>query len=378
MSLLALDQSQALAAHPDAKIAAKAKALLAKGGGLPDPDRQKVIDELSPIIMKGGDVAKGKEVFKAQCLKCHSHSGEGGKVGPDLTGMAAHPKSELIVHILDPSRSVEGNFLQYNVSTTDGRIFNGLLASETKTSVELLDAEGKKQTLLRDDIDELVASKKSVMPEGFEKQVPAESIADLLQFLTQRGKYLPLDLRKVATVVSTKGMFFEPDGDVERLIFADWGPKTFEGVPFALVDPQVDRVPNVILLNGPLGKIPPKMPKSVNLPVNAPAKTIHLLSGVSGWGHPVGRAGSVSMVVRIHYADGSTEDHELKNGVHFADYNGNAEVPGSKLAFRLRGQQLRYLAINPKKTDAIASIDLIKGRDQTAPIVMAVTVEGSD
>src|SRR4051795_4248610 len=103
--------------------------------------------------------------------------------------MAAHPRSELLIHILDPSRSVEGNFVQYTVSTTDGRVFNGLLASETKTSVELLDAEGKKQTLLREDIDELAASKKSVMPEGFEKQVPAQSIADLLQFLTQRGKY---------------------------------------------------------------------------------------------------------------------------------------------------------------------------------------------
>ena len=291
LTLLSLDQSQALAAHPDKKIAEKAKALLAKGGGLPDPDRQKVIEALGPIVLKGGDAAKGKEVFKNQCLKCHTHSGEGGKVGPDLTGMAAHPKSELLVHILDPSRSVEGNFLQYTVSTNDGRIFNGLLASETKTSVELLDAEGKKQTILREDIDELASSKKSIMPEGFEKQVPPESLADLLQFLTQRGKYLPLDLRKVATGVSTKGMFFEPDGDAERMIFADWGPKTFEGVPFALVDPQGDRVPNVVLLNGPLGKIPPKMPKSVSLPVNSAVKAIHLLSGSAGWGYPVGADG---------------------------------------------------------------------------------------
>ena len=58
---------------------------------------------------------------RSKCAKCHAHSGEGGKVGPDLTGMAAHPKSELIVHILDPSRSVEGNFLQYTVATRDER-----------------------------------------------------------------------------------------------------------------------------------------------------------------------------------------------------------------------------------------------------------------
>ncbi len=132
--------------------------------------------------------------------------------------MAAHPRSELIVHILDPSRSVEGNFLQYTVSTTDGRILNGLLAGETKTSIDLLDAEGKKQTILREDIEELAASKKSIMPEGFEKSVPPEGLADLLQFLTQKGKYLPLDLRKVATLTTTEGM---PFGPAERRRAAD-------------------------------------------------------------------------------------------------------------------------------------------------------------
>ena len=55
-------------------------------------------------------------------------------------------------------------------------------------------------------------------------------------------------------------------------------------------------------------------------PCNAPAKAIHLLSGVGGLGFPAGARGRVSMIVRLHYADGTTEDHELKNGVHFADY----------------------------------------------------------
>ena len=255
LSLLSLDQSQALASHPDSKIAERARALLARGGGLPDPDREKVIQALSPVVLKGGDATRGKEIFKKECAKCHTHSGEGGKVGPDLTGMAAHPKSELIVHILDPSRSVEGNFLQYTVSTIEGRVLSGLLAGETKTSIDLLDAEGKKQTLLREDIEELAASKKSIMPEGFEKSVPPEGLADLLQFLAQKGKYLPLDLRKVATLTTTEGIPFGPGGTVGRLIFEDWGPKVVDGVPFALVDPQGDRQPNAIMLGGPGGRI---------------------------------------------------------------------------------------------------------------------------
>ena len=51
------------------------------------------------------------------------------------------------------------------------------------------------------------------MPDGFEKQVSRKDLTDLLEFLTQKGKYLPLPLDKVATVVSTKGMFYSEDAD---------------------------------------------------------------------------------------------------------------------------------------------------------------------
>jgi putative membrane-bound dehydrogenase-like protein len=375
LSDLALDQRQALAVHPDKEIAAKAKKLLAAGGGLPNADRQKVLEELMPLTEKQGDVALGKLVFTAQCAKCHRHNGEGAQIGPDLTGMAVHPKHELLMHVIDPSRSVEGNFRVYTVVMEDGRVFTGLLASETKTSVELIDSEGKTHPLLRDEIEELVASPKSLMPEGFEKQVKPEEIVNLLEFLTHKGKYVPLPLDKIASVVTTRGMFYSADADAERLILSDWSPRTVEDVPFVLVDPQGDRKPNAVMLYGPTGYLPPKMPKSVSLPCNTAAKAIHFLSGVSGWGFPASGKGSVSMIVRLHYADGQTEDHELKNGEEFADYIHRVDVPGSKFAFAARGQQVRYLSVAPKRSATIESIDLVKGPDNTAPVVLAVTVE---
>ena len=213
------------------------------------------------------------------------------------------------------------------------------------------------------------------MPEGFEKQLSADDLVNLLEFLTQRGKYLPLPLDKVATAVSTRGLFYSPDAAAERLAFDDWKPKTFEGVPFHLVDPQGERVPNVILLYGPEGYLAPKMPKAVSLPCNAPAKAVHLLSGVSGWGYPYSEKGTVSMIVRLHYTDGATEDHPLQNGVHFADYIRRVDVPGSEFAFALRGQQIRYLSVKPKRAEVVKEIEFVKGPDATAPVVMAVTVE---
>ncbi|HZN60507.1 MAG TPA: glycosyl hydrolase, partial [Planctomycetota bacterium] len=372
---LLLDQKQGLAAHPRRRIAQRAQRLLAKGEGLPDPDRQKVLDELLPSAKSHGDAALGKEVYKKICSKCHVHGDEGTRIGPDLTGMAVHPKEELLTNIIDPSRSVEGNYRVYTVVTKDGRVMTGLLASETRTSVELFDSEGKKETVQRADIDQLVAGTKSLMPEGFEKQISKEELVNLLEFLAQRGKYLPIPIAKAATVSSNRGMFFSEDARAERLVFPDWTPKTFEGVPFVLVDPQDGRVPNAILLYGPNGNIPPRMPKSVRLPCNSPAKAIHMLSGVSGWGYPASEKGTVSLIVRLHFEDGSTEDHALKNGEEFADYIRRVDVPGSKFAFALRGQQIRYLAVVPTGKGTVKDLELVKGPDSTAPVVMAVTVE---
>jgi putative membrane-bound dehydrogenase-like protein len=373
---LAIDQGQRLMAHPEKELAGRSKVIFERGGRLPSPDREAVLAELVPLCEKTGDAAHGKEVFVKNCAKCHRHGGEGETIGPDLTGFVVHPKSKILEEMIDPNRSVEGNFRQYTVATTDGQVMSGLLAAETRTAIELVDSEAKRHIVLRDDIDEMIASPKSLMPEGFEKQISSEEIIDLLEFLTAKGKYVPLPIDKAATVVSTRGMFYSKDAEAERLIFPDWSPKTAFDVPFQLVDPRGDRVPNVIVLNSRSGPLTTELPKSVTIPCNTPAKAIHLLSGVSGWGFPAAPEGSVSMIVRLHYADGDTEDIALKNGQHFADYIRRVDVPGSEFAFNLRGRQIRYLSVTPKREAAIESIELVKGDDPTAPIVMAVTVEG--
>lgn len=375
---LALDQKQALAEHPDRDLRRRAQELLKRGGALPNPDRQKVVEELLEITKVKGDPVAGKAAFKNQCAKCHVHGGEGERIGPDLTGMAVHPKEELLTHIIDPSRSVEGNFRLYTVTTKNGLVLQGMLAAESRTAIELFDAEGKKKSILREEVEELIASPKSLMPDGFEKLLSRQDLTNLLEFLTQRGKYLPLPLDRVATAVSTRGMFYREESPVERLVFDDWKPRTFAGVPFVLVDPQGDRVRNVVLLRAPQGLLPPKMPASVSLVCNTSAKAIHLLSGVSGWGYPYSERNSVSLIVRLHYDDGQTEDHPLRNGEHFADYIRRVDVPGSQFAFDLHGRQVRYLAIHPRRPARIERIELVKGPDATAPVVMAATVETAD
>ena len=375
--VLALDQKTALAAHPDKAIADRAKKLLAMGGGLPSADRQKVIDKLHPVLAQTGDPAAGKAAFVKHCAKCHKHGNEGMTIGPDLTGFAVHPKEEILIAVMDPSRSVEGNYRAYTAKLADGRVITGLLAAETRTTVELLDAENKKHPLRRDDLDELVESPKSLMPEGFEQQMTVAEITDLLAFMTQKGKYLPLPLDKVATANSVKPLFGGPADRSSRLVLDDWTAKVVNGVPFVLVDPRGETAKNVLLLYGPQGALPPTMPKSVTLPYGAPAAAVHVLGGVGGWAYPYSDAKTVSLTVRLHYADGKTEDHPLTNGVHIADYIGRREVSGSAFAFSFKGgQQARVLTVKPQRDAAVARIEFVKGADDTSPIILAVTVEG--
>jgi hypothetical protein len=103
-----------------------------------------------------------------------------------------------------------------------------------------------------------------------------------------------------------------------------------------------------------------------------------MLSGVGGWSHPYSREKTISMIVRLRYSDGKVEDHELRNAIHFADYIRRVDVPGSEFAFALGNQQIRYLRVAPKRETSIDAVEFVKGSDDTAPIIMAVTVERND
>lgn len=377
MSDLALDQRQSLAAHPNRDIRSAATELMKAGGGLPSPNRVAVLEQYHSATINSGDGERGRVLFKEHCSKCHRHGDMGVEIGPELTGMAVHPKEELLIHILDPSRSVEGNYRSYTVLTAEGRVLTGMLAGESKTTVELIDTNAKRETIPRADIDQLAASPKSVMPEGFEAQLDLTAMTDLLEFLTTRGKYLQVDLRKVATLPTDRPMFYGADGEV--LLFDDWGPKEFKGIPFSLLKPADGRVANAVMLYGPNGKIPPTLPRQVEFPVGGPVTAIHLLGGVGGWNAQSATPdGPPVMNVKIYYADGTTEDNMLKDGYHFADYIGPFEVPGSEKAFRVRrGFQVRYLKVEPKRQDvAVDKVELVKQRHASSPITVAITLEG--
>ena len=197
-----------------------------------------MLQSLLAVAEKTGNVAHGLEVFKANCAKCHRHGDVGELIGPNLTGFAVHPKDKILTEVIDPNRSVEGNYRQYTVATKDGRVLNGLLAAETRTAIELVDNEAKRQVVLREDIEEIIASTKSLMPEGFEKQITPRRPHRPARIPQRKGEILSPAAGQGRDVVSTLGMFHSRDATAERLVFPDWSTKTVEEVPFQLIDPQ--------------------------------------------------------------------------------------------------------------------------------------------
>jgi len=172
-----------LTEHRDEAIAARAKELEKSAGRAPNPDKQKLLASLSAAAAKQGDAKLGALVFEKNCQVCHTIEGKGGQVGPDLTGIGARPKADILAEIIDPNRSVEGTYRQWIVEDKSGDVLYGRLLSENATSIEIIDAQAQKHVIQRKDIKKLRASDLSVMPEGFE-QIGEGDLTHLLEFIS--------------------------------------------------------------------------------------------------------------------------------------------------------------------------------------------------
>ena len=119
---------------------------------------------LNSRFLAGADKKKGRELFKQRCGACHKLFGEGGKIGPDLTGSGRKDLHYILENVVDPSAVVNRNFQLTTIKTKSGRLISGMIAEENKDTVTV-NTLNEQIILKRDDISELTRSKKSMMPE---------------------------------------------------------------------------------------------------------------------------------------------------------------------------------------------------------------------
>jgi putative heme-binding domain-containing protein len=171
---------QRLLDHKDAAIRRRAAKVLA---GAVAPDRQKVVEAYQSALKLEGDRERGGKVFARSCTTCHRLGDVGHIVGPDLASVGDKSPQGLLIAILDPNRVVEARYLNYVAVTKNGQTFAGVLAGEAGTSVTLVEPDGKQRVLLRTALEELTSTGKSLMPDGLEKDLTQQDLADLIAFI---------------------------------------------------------------------------------------------------------------------------------------------------------------------------------------------------
>ncbi|MBA4017247.1 MAG: cytochrome C [Pirellula sp.] len=147
--------------------------------------RADVIAAYREALTIKGDVEMGRLHFKKNCSSCHKAEGFGHEIGPNLASIKTRGPDAILTNVLDPSREVNPQFVNYTAVTDDGRTITGLIGAESATAVTLRRAEGQQDTILRVNLEELASTGLSLMPEGLEKQLDKQALADVIAYLMQ-------------------------------------------------------------------------------------------------------------------------------------------------------------------------------------------------
>lgn len=132
-----------------------------------------------------GSKKNGKAVFRRVCAACHKVGDTGFSFGPNLSDAGKRlTRRELHEAILEPSKKVDPKYVATTVYTIDGRTEIGLVAEKSDQSITLVAADGKSKVIPRDEIDELVETKQSSMPENLASTLAPAEFLDIIEFLS--------------------------------------------------------------------------------------------------------------------------------------------------------------------------------------------------
>jgi putative membrane-bound dehydrogenase-like protein len=153
------------------------------------PEKQALMarlkEQLTPEVLAAGDRSQGRAVFSRLCATCHTLYGQGGQVGPDLTGTGRDNLDYLLVNVVDPSAMVNADFRMVVVAMQDGRVLNGIVKSRTDRTLAL-QTQNELLVLDRSEIEDLRPTSASLMPEGQLDALKGAEVRDLFAYLMGR------------------------------------------------------------------------------------------------------------------------------------------------------------------------------------------------
>jgi len=162
-----------------------------------DAQRLKKSDEIarykrlmSDEYLSHGHADAGRLVFERTCAKCHMLFGKGGSIAPDLTGSQRKQTDYVLTNLIDPSAEIDQGYRLTRVLTTDGLLLSGFMIQQDDRSLVIHTSDARVRLAIKD-IEELVTSNTSMMPEGMLRTFTDQQLRDLLVYLAS-SQQVPL------------------------------------------------------------------------------------------------------------------------------------------------------------------------------------------
>ncbi len=184
-------------------------------------EKDAMMAKLLPAVSRPGDIANGKNLFVAACAICHKFGDIGTiDVGPPLAGIGSHGATELLQAIVDPNRSIEPNYWQWNITTKQGQTYSGVIIRETTAGLTIRNQSGDTE-IKTGDITKRENTRRSLMPEGFDA-LGETGLRDLISYISASAK-APPPAKQTATDTKPKsgGPRDAPLPEVEPIV---WEP----------------------------------------------------------------------------------------------------------------------------------------------------------
>jgi putative heme-binding domain-containing protein len=136
------------------------------------------------------DASHGRAVFAKTCAQCHTLFGEGGKVGPDLTGSNRANLEYVLSNVLEPSAVMAKEYQTSTVTLADGRVITGIIKAQDKQTVTV-QTPNELLTYPRGDIEDIQTAAVSMMPIELVKPLSENDVRALVAYLAS-PKQVPI------------------------------------------------------------------------------------------------------------------------------------------------------------------------------------------
>jgi cytochrome c oxidase cbb3-type subunit III len=133
-----------------------------------------------------GDAHSGQAIFfgKGECSSCHTVSGQGGFLGPDLSAYAASSSAEGIRdEIVRQRRAPQHGYQSAVLTTTNGERLEGLIRNEDNFSIQFQSKDGAFHFFQKADLRNIELHETSLMPSDYGQKLSSTEVNDLVSFL---------------------------------------------------------------------------------------------------------------------------------------------------------------------------------------------------